>query len=256
MISLYSIWSSFQSYVNTFQGSWYRPTTDFQPAVNDISKDLWNEETAKAEKSQEIKDNLAPFSRSKNLIVESQTSTFGLLKYPSDYGRLSSARIIVHNNTCIPCAEVNEGNCDNGDFKTQEEVTDEYLDNITQYFVEVVDNQKWAACLNHLTKKPTLEKPKMTQYNTGWNVSPRKVSVVVLDYYVRPKEGTFNYTITPGNPITGEGDFLVYNDATSEKLEWPETMLPEFVVRLGERFGLFTRDQFVSAFSTQQKQTK
>lgn len=256
MLSLLKIWESFQSYANTFQGSWYRPNTDFQPAVNDISKELWEEWTAQAEKSQEIKDHLAPFLKSKNLIVNGQSSSFGQLGYPVDYGRLSSARIIVHNDTCVPCADVDGGKCANGDFKTQEEVTDQYLDNIEQTIVEVVDNQKWAACLKHLTKKPTLAKPKMTQYLTGWNVSPRKVSVVVLDYYVKPREGTFKYSITPGNPTTGAGDFLVYDSVTSVELEWPETVMNEFVVRLGIRFGIAIRDQFITGISTQQKQMK
>lgn len=255
MMTSYSIWTSLQSYCNFFQGSWYRPVTDFIPALNDISKEIWEEKTAKAEKSQENKDHLAPFSKSKNLIVKPQSSIFGLLEYPIDYGRLSSARIIVHNDTCVPCADVDGGKCANGNFKTQEEVTDEYLDNIEQAIVEVVDNQKWAACLSHLTKKPTLSKPKMTQYQTGWNVAPRKVSVVVLDYYVKPREATFKYTITPGNPTTGAGDFLVYDDS-SISLEWPDTLLPEFVIRLGQRFGLFTRDQFVAQFATQQRQNK
>lgn len=256
MISLYSIWVSFQAYVNTFQGSWYRPTTDFQPAVNDISKLLWEEWTAMAEKSREIKDHLFPFLKTKNLIVKNQTSSYGLLEYPKDYGRLSSARIIVNGMECVPCPDVNNGKCDNGDFKTQEEVTDEYLDKLEQSVVEEIDNQKWAACLKHLTKKPTLEKPKMTQYDVGWYVAPRKVSVIVLDYYVKPKEGTFVYTSSPGDTNTGAGDFLIYDDAKSEKLEWPETIINEFVWRLGERFGLFTRNQFISAAANQQKQTK
>lgn len=256
MISLFTIWNSFQSYVNTFQGSWYRPATDFQPAVNDISKQLWEDWTGQAEKSQEIKDHLAPFLKTKNLIVKSQNSTYGLLSYPTDYGRLSSARIIVNNQECVPCPDVDGGECANGEFKTQEEVTDEYKDNIKETIVEIVDNQKWSSCLSHLTKKPTIAKPKMTQYDKGWNVAPRKVSVVVLDYYTRPKEGTFKYSITAGNPTTGAGDFLVYNDTLSEKLEWPETVLNEFIWRLGERFGLFTQNQFTSSFATQQKQMK
>jgi len=252
MLSLLQIWNSFQGYVNTFQGGWYRPNTDFQPAVNDISKQLWEDWTAQAEKSQEIKDHLAPFLKSKNSIVSSQTSTYGVLKYPDDYGRFSSARIILHNEKCVPCPDVDNGECEG--FQTQEEVTDQYFDNLTQVIVELVDNQKWAGCLNHLTKKPTLEKPKMTQYQSGWNVAPRKVSVIALDYYVRPKEGTFVYTVAPGDTNTGAGDYLIYNENLSVKLEWPETVLNEFVVRLGERFGLFTRDQFVTAVASQQKQ--
>ncbi len=252
MLSLLTIWNSFQGYVNTFQGGWYRPNTDFQPAVNDISKQLWEDWTAQAEKSQEIKDHLAPFLKSKNSIVDGKTGTYGVLKYPEDYGRFSSARIILHNEKCVPCPDIDNGECEG--FQTQEEVTDQYFDNLTQVIVELVDNQKWAGCLNHLTKKPTLENPKMTQYQSGWNVAPRKVSVIALDYYVRPKDGTFVYTVAPGNTNTGAGDYLIYNDSASEKLEWPETVLNEFVVRMGERFGLFSRDQFVTAVASQQKQ--
>lgn len=255
MLSLFTIWNSFQSYANTFQGSWYRPNSDFTPAVNDISKQLWELWTGQAEKSQEIKDHLQPFLISKNLVVNGASASFGLLNNPKDYGRFSSARIIVHKgDKCVPCPDVDNGSCEG--FKTQEEVTDEYFDKLKQFTVDLIDNQKWAGCLEHLTKQPTLRKPKMTQYDVGWKVAPRKVSVIVLDYYKKPKEGTFVYTITPGNPVTGAGDFLVYNDQQSQKLEWPETVINEFVIRLGERFGLYTRDQFVSAFSSQQKQMR
>lgn len=253
MLSLFKIWKSFQSYVNTFQGGWYRPSTDFEPAVNDISKQLWEDWTAQAEKSQEIKDHLSPFLKSGNYVVKAEKSTYGVLAYPKDYGRFSSARILVHNDTCVPCGDINGGLCEGVDFKTQEEVTDEYFDNLTQSIVELVDNQKWQGCLNHLTKKPTLEKPKMTQYGKGWNVAPRKVSVVVLDYYTRPKEGTFSYTVAPPDVNTGAGDYFIYNEANSISLEWPETVLNEFVVNLGIRFSLFTRDQFVASIALQQK---
>lgn len=254
MLSLFKIWTSFQSYVNTFQGSWYRPISDFQPAVNDISMQLWENWTALLEKSQEIQDRLSPFKMSKNLVVNGATARYGELKFPKDYDRFSSARIIRHNDTCVPCPDVDGGACDG--FKTQEEVTDKYFDGLKESRVELVDNQRWAACLDHLTKKPTLEAPKMVQTKSGWNVAPRKVSVIVLDWYKRPKEGTFRYTITPGNPQTGAGDFLVYDDALSEKLEWEESIINEFIWRLGERFGLFTYNQFTAQISTQLKQMK
>jgi hypothetical protein len=253
MLSLLTIWNSFQSYANTFQGGWYRPNTDFQPAVNDISKKLWEQWTGQAEKSQEIKDHLSPFLKTKNYIVENVVgNNFGVLKYPSDYGRFSSARIILNNQKCVPCPDVNNGQCENGDFKTAEEVSEEYKDNLTQRMVELIDNQKWFSCLNHLTKNPTFESPKMTQYQGGFNVAPRKVSVIVLDYYVRPKEGTFAYTIAPGDTNTGAGDYLIYDPVNSIQLEWPETVLNEFVIELGIRFGLFTRSEFIISMSQNQ----
>lgn len=254
MLSLFTIWQSFQSFANTFQGSWYRPNTDFQPAVNDISKKKWEDWTGQAEKSQEIRDHLQPFLKPKNLIVKSANSAFGLIETPSDYGRFSSARIIINGEKCIPCAEVNGGKCEGSTgFETQEEVIDEYFDKIEESVVELIDNQRWAACMKHLTKKPTLAKPKMTEYDKGWRVAPRKISVIVLDYYTKPKEGTFKYTIAPADTNTGAGDYLVYDSANSTPLEWPETVLNEFVMELGVRFGLFTRDQFITAVSQQQK---
>ncbi len=253
MLSLLNIWTSFQSYVNTFQGSWYRPNTDFQPAVNDISKLIWESWTGQAEKSQEIKDHLSPFLITKPYTVTPSSGSFGYLEQPKDYGRFSAARILVHNGECLKCAEAES-------IFSQEEVNDKYFDKLEQAQVDLVDDQKWGACLTHLTKKPSLKKPKMTQVvvggKNGWNVAPRKVSAIVLDYYTRPKEGTFVYTITPGNTTSGDGDFLQYDAVKSEQLQWPETVINEFIWRLGERFGLFTRDQFIAAFSTQQKQIK
>jgi hypothetical protein len=256
MLSLFQIWSSFQSFVNTFQGGWYRPQTDFENAVNDISKLLWEDWTGQAEKSQEIKDHLASFLISNNLVVKSANSFYGTVAYPSSYGRFATARILVAGDGCIPCKTVDSGKCANdADFKTEQELTDEYYDTAKEREVLLIDTQRWASCLNHLTKCPTFENPKMLQTDTGFNVAPRKVSVVVLSFYKRPKDGTFRYTVASGNIQTGAGDQIVYNANQSTPLEWPDTVLNEFVIRLGERFGLFTRDQFVTLVSGQMKKT-
>lgn len=254
MIDLNDLYNSFQSYVNTFQGGWFRPQTDFTQRCNDISKQLWVKWTREAEKSHEAKDNLLPFLRSKNMIVSS-TDVYGTFQPPKDYGRFSTARIIVANNNCYPDKNVDSGKCDNGDFKTQEEITEEYFDSIEQTDVEMIDNKKWGAVNAHLTKGPTLENPKMRQIDGGFQVSPRKVSVIVLDYYVEPKLATFVYTISPGNVQTGAGDQLIYDKDNSVKLEWPATVRNEFIIALGASYGLFTRDQFVSQVTEQQKKT-
>lgn len=256
MLSLFTIWQSFSSFVNTFQGGWYRPQTDFEKACNDISNLIWEDWTGQAEKSQEIKDHLAPFLKPKNLIVKSANSFYGTIEYPKDYGRFATASILVAGDGCLPCKEVDDGKCSNGDFKTPEEITDEYYDNAEERQVIEVDQQRWAACISHLTKCPTLDEPKMLQIGSGFNVAPRKVSVVVFNYYVRPKTATFKYTKAPGNIQTGAGDQIIYSPApVSTELEWPPTVINEFVIRLGERYGLFSRDQFVTAVSGQMKKT-
>lgn len=254
MIDLFDLYNSFTSVVNTQIGGWYRPQTDFTKRCNDISKQLWVKWTREAEKSQECKDNLMPFLRSKNIIV-SASGPYGKFSSPKGYGRFASARIIVAGETCFPDKSVDNGKCEQGIYKSQEELTDEYFDSIKQFDVELIDDKKWGAVNAHLTKKPTLSKPKIRQIDNSFEVAPRKVSVIVLDYYVEPKEATFLYDLTPGNVQTGAGDQIIYNSKNSEPLEWPATVRGEFLIELGISYGLFTRDQFVTQATQQQKMT-
>jgi hypothetical protein len=252
MIDPYSLWLDFKSQVNTSINGWFRPQTDFIRAVNEISFILWDKWTNEAEKSQEAKDKLFPFLKSKNMAVDSKSGYYGIAKKPPNYGRLASARIIIHSSGTIPAKEVDDGKCDG--FKSQEEITDEYYDSIKEVKVQVIDNQRWSAYCEHLTKGPTLEKPGITQINDYFRVAPRKVSVVVIDYYVEPKPATFKYTLTPGNVQTGSGDMIIYDANTSTKLEWPEQVRPEFLDQLKMWYINFTRDQTFSVISAQQKQ--
>jgi len=247
MITSFKIWESFQSFVNTFQGGWYRPQTDFKQACNDISNQLWEEETAMADKSEEIKDHLAPFLKSKNIIVKNADSYYGTIEFPTDYGRFATATILVGpEESCCPSKDAE-------DFKPQAEINDEYYESLKEYQVTEIDQQKWASCLTHLTKGPTLTDPKITRMTGGFKVAPRKASVIIFNYYKRPQDAEFKYTVAAGNVQTGAGDQIIY-DTSSKPLEWPPTVINEFVIRLGERYGLFTREQFVAGFSSQLKQ--
>lgn len=272
-IDPFDLYQSFKTYVNTYIGGWFRPQTDFQFATNDISNDLWEKWTKQAEKSQEIRDNLGPFFRSKNIIVTPQNSYYGLFQAPNDYGRFASARIILQDNTCIPCRgieiEKEQGQCSESDLETQSELTAEYYEKICEHQIDMIDNQRWGSVCQHVTKPPTLDNPKMTQLSNEiavkngkplsqicFKVAPRTVSVVVLDYYIRPTPCVFGYTKAPGDIQTGAGDQIIYDINKSTPLQWPSTVINEFLVRLGERYGLFTRDQFVAQASTQQKAMK
>jgi hypothetical protein len=254
LIDVFDLYESFMSYVNTHVGGFFRPQTDFTKRCNDISKQLWVKWTREAEKSQEAKDNLFPFLKSKNKIVTA-SGPYGKFTPPVDYGRFASARIIVANESTYPDKNVDQGKCDEGDSKTQEELTEEYFNTIKQFDVELIDDKKWGAVNEHLTKSPTLTKPKMRQIDNGFEVAPRQVSVIVLDYYVEPKEATFVYTISPGNVQTGAGDQIIYDKANSTPLEWPSTVRNEFLIALGETYSVFTRDQFINQATQQQKAT-
>jgi hypothetical protein len=252
MIDTYSLWLDFQSDVNTSLNGEVRPESDFIRAVNDASINLWNKWTGEAEKSEEVKAKLAPFLKSKNIPVDSKQGYYGIAKKPAGFGRFASARIVVHSSSTIPAKDVEDGKCDG--FKSQEEITDEYYDNIKEFKVQMIDNQRWSAYCEHLTKGPTLEKPGITQINDYFRVAPRKVSVVVIDYYVEPKEATFKYTLTPGNVQTGSGDMIIYDANASQKLEWPEQVRQEIMEELKSWYIERTKDQIFSVISAQQKQ--
>ncbi len=258
MIDIYDIYQSFSSTYNTYIGGWFRPQTDFVQKCNDISKQLWVRWIREAEKSQEAKDNLLPFLVSKNMIV-SNAGVYGTFQPPNDvkkpYGRFSAARIIFAKDKCIPDKNVEKGKCANGKFSSPEEITEEYYDSIKQYDVDMIDDQKWGACMAHKTKGPTLDKPKMRQIECGFEVAPRNISVIVLDYYRPPKEATFVYTISPGNVQTGAGDMLAYDQKNSQPLEWPFNVRDEFIIELGIAYSTFTREQFLAQMSNQKKAT-
>lgn len=240
-----------QSKVNFSQNSWFRPETDFIRGVNETSIKLWNEKTGQAEKSQEIKDQLMPFLKSKNIAVNTSATYYGIAAKPSDYGRLASARIVVHNDTTLPDKGVDSGKCDG--FKTDEEIKDEYYDNIKEAVCEIIDNQRWGSYVTHLTKGPTLEKPGITQINNSFKVAPRKISVIALDYYIEPTPATYLYSVTAGNPQTGSGDQIVYNP-NSVKLQWPEQMKNEFLEELVKWYQLYIKDQVGNQINLSQKQ--
>lgn len=265
MIDTFYLYQSFQSVVNTYFGGWFRPNTDFINAVNNFSNEIWEIETRRAEKSQEARDNLTPFLAAQNILCDKANSSYSVAPLPKDYGRFASAKVMVADQEiCVPCDEVNDGQCSNGVF-SDEELAEDYYNTVTPIPVQLVDEQRWTSAMNHVTKKPGLtitNPPKMNQIGTKDNsgnivsvfrVSPRDVSVLTLSYYVRPTDATFVYTKTPGNVQTGAGDEILYDKDKSVKLQWPSTMINEFLWRLGERYGLFTRDQFLTAITNKEK---
>lgn len=253
MLSLFTIWQSFQSVYNTSQNSFFRPQTDFQEQVNDISYGLWDKWTRMSEKDQQIRDFLSSFLISKNILVTPRNSYYGFLKKPDNYGRWGAARVYTLKDACIPCPDIDNGKCKG--YQTKEEIKEEYYSLIEESVIDLIDEQRWAGCLKHKTKAPSLTKPKMLQIDGGWRVAPRTVSIVAFDFYKEPKEGTFKYTVVPGNAETGAGDYIEYDAATSTPLEWPPTVINYFVWELGTRFGLFTQNPLILQFAQQQKLT-
>lgn len=252
MIDTFDLWKRFCADNNVFQGGMFRPERDFQENINSISEEAFADFTAQDEKTQQIEDWLAPFANTVNIIVTPTAGNWGLAAYPKDnkgkllYGAYKAARSLQHRDQCL-CEEgsslYKDGACvdKESEFEKLERV-ERYKDGIIEATVTKVTSSKWSACLEHETKCPTFEEPKITQFKDGFKVAPRQVSVIVLDYYKKPKPAKFAYTIAPGNPQTGAGDYIIYDAANSSNLEWPESMIPYFLDKLQNIYSKFTRD--------------
>jgi hypothetical protein len=259
MIDLFDLWQQLASQLNISQNGWWRPESDFEVQANLASIKLWNDKIDLAERDQRIVDDLRNFFKSKNIIVKNQNSFYGTIdlsdKSLIDYGRFASARLLLAGQTCVPCKDVDEGLCCNGTFKTDAELADDYYNTVCETQIEKIDNQRWPSVLQHLTKRPTLLNPKLTQINNQFQVAPRQVTVVRLNYYVKPKYATFKYTLSQPNLQNGSGDVIIYNKAASQPLEWPETVKNELLDILKDKYIGFTRDGLFQQINQSQKQT-
>ena len=250
---MFDLWGKFCSGNNTFQGGMFRPERDFEKNVNAISSQAFVEFTAQDEKDQQIDDWLAPFANTVNIITTPLSGNEVLARYPKDnngkliYGAYKAVRSLQHKDQCF-CDESSDiyqdGKCaDKADTDLQRQRRIEaYKNGIVERPVNKVESSHWGACLEHETKCPTFESPKLTQFKDGFKVAPRQVSVIVLDYYRNPVPAKFAYTIAPGNVQTGAGDYLIYDQANSVALEWPESMIPYFLDKLQQIYSKFTRD--------------
>ena len=257
-ISTGHLYNSYEALVNTFQGGFTPPVNVFMRAANDINNEMWEEKTSDAENNQKNQDDLSPFLSTKNCIVLSTNVTYGFYEYPKDYGQFSSARVAVYQGKtvgyedCVTC-----GNKPEYDEEEKYQMVQRYLDGIVEHDVKKINNSKWANCLSSVTKPPTLQKPKITQDKKGFKVAPRPVSVIIMDYYTPPIPATYAYTTVPGNPQTGSGDQIIYDEANSIPFQWGSTLINEFLWRLAVRFGVYTKDQFLTQFSEMKaKETK
>lgn len=261
-ITPFELWLDFKSWVNTQQGGFMPPQSVFIRAANIASMELWKKWTRMAEKSQEIKDNLFPFLVSKNIITTKSNSFYGTFEPPKNYGRYATAKILLtKKNETVPSIEIDKGKCCKGQKVnvkfvpiTDGSEKEDYFNNTTESDVDIVDNQKWSAMLKHLTKKPTFEKPKMTQLNGVFKVAPRDVSVVVLNYYIEPVDAVFGYKPNPGNVQTGSGGAIVYDKNTSVNFQWTKQAKPDLLEMLKEVYIGFTRDGQFQGINSAQKQ--
>lgn len=247
-IDSFVLWTSFNGLVNSFQGGFYPPVTVFMPAVNAVSREMWKEKTKIAQNNTSVQEELKPFKQSKNCIVSGNNSMFGTFKEPTDYGYFLDAGYMLYDGKMVGVSDSGTC-CDNEDDVEKYERVERYLNSIERISVSKIDTTKWNACLSSTTKKPTLQKPRITQDGNKFLVSPRGVSLIVMDYYVEPTDAVFAYTIATPNVQTGSGDQIIYVKKDSTPLQWSETLINEFLWRLAERFGVTTKSIFLTQYA-------
>jgi hypothetical protein len=261
-ITPFSLWRAFKSWVNTQQGGFTPPQSIFMEMANTASLQLWKKWTAQAEKSQEIKDNLLPFLVSKNIITTQSNSFYATFVPPQNYGRFATAKILLtKDNTTVPDIEIDKGKCCKGNKQNikfvpesdKQDTAEDYYNNTREAAIEMIDNQKWSAMLEHLTKFPTFEKPKITQIDSKFKVAPREVSVVVLNYYTEPIDAVFGYTPVAGNVQTGSGGAIAFNPNTSVNFQWSKQVKPDLLEELKLVYIGYTRDGLFAQIANAQK---
>lgn len=259
-IDCFDLYNDFCSRVNTFQGGNFRLQEDFIRNVNAIYYDIWDRETRNARKSQQSRDNCLSFLVSKNIMIpKSIYARYSVLQLPKDYGRFSSARIVlqrVKNDDTkietIPSQQVDKGKC-----KGYKKIETKPIDStnieyeISEIPIELINDDQWGGCLSDLIKYPKLSSPKMVQIDNGFQIAPKDISVVVFSYYKMPLPATMSLTYTEGDDQNGNGDELIYNQSKSTPIMFPNNLKNEFLWKLGEIYGYYTREQFLSAFANE-----
>jgi len=243
MIDVYDLWLDFCSEYNTHQRGHVRPQSTFLRWVNTISKELFEEKFSNWPKNQTLSDNLArPFLRSRVIRVENGKGFNDIIPYPGDYAHFSSARFFLSKNVIVEppsLADTVDG------FYTLEDVEETVY---TESVVTLVDNNRWSSLLEHKFKKPTVNNPAISQYDSGFKIAPKRIPYIIFDYLKIPVDATFAYTLGPG-------DQIIYDRDKSKKLEWNSLTKVEFLSRLGLKYGKFIGGQMVYEMSNAEKKS-
>lgn len=251
MITAFKLYEKLIGEANTHQGGHAKPNRNFIDWVNTISIDIFNDLVAEFEKSNVISEMLTVFLKTKNVVVTPVPSQmWDLVTFPTDYNYFATASLIRKGDKSCGCKCYDT--C--GDIKEVEEECSILLDDdemealkiksdkeLCEFSIDKVRTAQWEAICKHKTMPPSIKSPKCTQFERGLKLAPKGLGIIVMNYFRKPKEAEFLYTIT--NPGL-ENEYIQF-DPNSQPLEWDDKMIPEFIARLKEKYGTFIREQFV-----------
>lgn len=252
MIDIYDLYNQFCSMYNTTQAGFYRPTPDFDLAAHEANLDVFNILAANMGKSEKIDTWLMPFTKTMNVAVKESVNIRYIPK-PPDFEYYASSRVIVSGSGKTLCKDGCDLLEDEDCVKEYEELdksmfaTDEI--EYEEHEAELVKSSRWAAATKHETKGPSMSRPYLKLRDDGYQVVPKGVGVIVLDYLRKPGRPVFSFTVDD----QGENVYLRYNKDESKGLEWSEVLMPVFLYRIGKRYGLTIKDELVIQVSNIEK---
>lgn len=247
MINIFDLLKSLQAIVNPQQGGHIRPQQNYQRWLNEIQQELIEELVRQWEKNQVISDKLTPFLRSVNVaLVPQPGKPYDIFLRPADYRYFSSARVLLSGedatsgSACATCCTIDGATGKQVKFVDEDEVAlnqQSAGSSDIEASVTKVDNMRWASALGHKIKKPTVKRPIITGFDGGFKIAPRGIGVVVMDYFRKPADAVFAYTLGPDEQI-------IFDPVASVNLEWDANMIPDFLARLEIRYGAYVREDF------------
>lgn len=242
VIDVFQTWQNLMTLVNVQQGGQIPPTV-FNNWFNEVSDWYFKKLAEKYATDQILSDFLGPFTKYVNAIVAPQPGGyFGIAAYPPDYEFFLNATVLYQKeeNTCFfnkkfPIID-GDGKYKQYDDPDITQLRIAYAGaNVLESQINKVDLDKWASCLNHATKAPSLQAPKLLQFNQGFKVAPKFVQNMVLYYLKTPVKSVFAFTV-------GTGDIVVYNASGSTQLEWSEQVMPIFLAELQKKYAAYVND--------------
>jgi hypothetical protein len=239
MIRIDKLYEDFSSLNNIGQGGFFRPVADFVPAMHEASLEMFNILAAQQKKTQKVEDALLPFVKAASITVEKIGRNY-IAMYPKDYKYYKAGGIIATDEKAF--AEEDTEVWQGGECMLSEEQKADFFPKNEDYnrypLTKILANQ-WNGLISHPNRKPTFFYPFIVQRDIGFEVAPKEIGVIVIDYYRLPKEPVYNYDEIVQKPDL----FISFKEEGSVHLEWGEEMIPAFLYRMSKRYGYTTSDE-------------
>lgn len=219
-ININTVHQQVELLVNKAQGGGYLVAEDFNNFASIASTELFNEEYAEFQITQQITDNLKPFLLQVPLPVDQN----GQVQYPLDYAYSCAIRTYKLEDYLLIKAQ-----CD----AAGKPINYNAINTTT---VKIIDNDKIGWRESSSIFKPTIRKPTATFYDSYLQCKPVDLGVILLDYFRYPAIPVWGFTL-------GLNGLPAYNAATSTDFDWDAVSINKILCKICKYFGVEVREE-------------